>query len=343
MTVGEVRFTLREMASEAPDPDSTLPAVAQPALPDILRAEIDRAADYARASRSPATQRAYASDWRIFVAWCDQRGIESLPASPGAVATFLAAQADAGVKAPTIGRRLAAIGYHHRQAGCDPPQEQPGAGAIKEVLAGIRNAIGIRKTRKKPADAEALRAMLRTIEGNDLRALRDRAVLAIGMAAALRRSELVALDVDDIEILAEGLRVLIGRSKTDQAGEGAMIAIPEGRRLRPKTLLLEWMAAAGHKEGPLFRRLTRGGELTKDPMSDRAIARLVQRCAADAGLDPTLFAGHSLRSGFLTEAARQGASIFKMRDVSRHKSVQVLSEYVRDAELFRDHAGESFL
>jgi hypothetical protein len=95
--------------------------------------------------------------------------------------------------------------------------------------------------------------------------------------------------------------------------------------------------------GPLFRRLTRGGELTADPMSDRAVARLVQRCAAAAGFDPVEFAGHSLRSGFLTEAARQGASIFKMRDVSRHKSVQVLSDYVRDAELFRDHAGSRFL
>jgi integrase len=168
-------------------------------------------------------------------------------------------------------------------------------------------------------------------------------VLAIGMAAALRRSELVALAVDDIGLAPEGLQLFIGRSKTDQAGEGAVIAIPEGRRIRPKALLLEWMVAAGHEEGPLFRRLTRADGLTRQPMSDRAVARLVQRCAADAGLDPTQFAGHSLRSGFITEAARQGASIFKMQEVSRHKSVQVLSEYVRDAERFRDHAGERFL
>jgi integrase len=312
-------------------------------LPDILRAEVERAADYARASRSAATQRAYASDWRIFQNWCESRGLQSLPATPAIVATFLASEADSGVKTPTITRRLAAIGYHHRQAGFDPPQQQPGAGALKEVVAGIRKAIGTRKERKKPADADALRDMLRAIEGDDLRAVRDRAVLAIGMAAALRRSELVALAVNDVELTPDGLRLLIGHSKTDQTGEGAIIAIPEGRRIRPKALLLSWMSAAGHDDGPLFRRLTRSGELTGDPMSDRAVARLVQRCAGAAGLDPSKFAGHSLRSGFLTEAARQGASIFKMRDVSRHKSVQVLSEYVRDAELFRDHAGDRFL
>lgn len=344
------------MASEAPDSDSNLPAmVQQPALPDILRAEIERAADYAKASRSRATQRAYASDWEIFTAWCDARGLASLPTTPAIVATFLAFEADRGIKANTIGRRLAAIGYHHRQAGVDPPQEQSGAGTMLEVLAGIRNAHGTRKERKAPADADALGAMLATIEGDDLRALRDRAVLATGMAAALRRSELVALWIEDVELPTEGLRLLIGRSKTDQAGEGAVIAIPEGRRIRPKALLLAWteaaMAAARALDnplitletGPLFRRLTRGGVLTADPMSDRAVARLVQRCAADAGFNPAEFAGHSLRSGFLTEAARQGASIFKMRDVSRHKSVQVLSDYVRDAELFRDHAGEKFL
>lgn len=344
------------MASEAPDPNSTLPAtVTQPSLPDVLRAEIERAADYAKASRSPATQRAYASDWNIFTAWCDARGLASLPATPAIVATFLAFEADRGIKANTIGRRLAAIGHHHRQAGVDPPQEQSGASAMLEVLAGIRNALGTRKERKAPADADALGAMLATIGGEDLRALRDRAVLAIGMAAALRRSELVALSIADVALPPEGLRLLIGRSKTDQASEGVVVAIPEGRRIRPKALLLAWTNAAMEAarqvgnplttfdEGPLFRRLTRGGELTSDPMSDRAVARLVQRCAAAAGFDPTDYAGHSLRSGFLTEAARQGASIFKMRDVSRHKSVQVLSDYVRDAELFRDHAGAGFL
>lgn len=343
------------MASDDGLNDQLPATVPQSELPDILRAEVERAADYARASRSAATQRAYNSDWKIFASWCELRGLESLPTSPAVVATFLAFEADNGLKANTIGRRLAAIGHHHRQAGMDPPQEQSGAGAMFEVMAGIRNTLGTRRDRKSPADAEALGAMLTTITGDNLRALRDRALLAIGMAAALRRSELVSLSIEDVELPADGLRLLVGRSKTDQSGEGVVVAIPEGRRIRPKALLLAWTEAAmktarhlnnpliSFDTGPLFRRLSRGGELTADPMSDRAVARLVQRCAADAGFDPADFAGHSLRSGFLTEAARQGASIFKMRDVSRHKSVQVLSDYVRDAELFRDHAGDRFL
>lgn len=185
--------------------------------------------------------------------------------------------------------------------------------------------------------------MLAAIEGDGLRATRDRAILAIGMAAALRRSEIVALEVGHVGIVPEGLRLTIARSKTDRAGEGAVIAIPEGTRIRPKALLLAWMAAAGHAEGPLFRRLTRKDALTPAPMSDRAIARLVQTHAAAAGYDPTLFGGHSLRAGFITEGAAQGATIFKLQEVSRHKSVQVLSEYVRNADLFKDHAGQRFL
>lgn len=173
--------------------------------------------------------------------------------------------------------------------------------------------------------------------------MRDRAILAVGMAAALRRSEIVALDVAHVGIVPEGLRLTIARSKTDRTGQGAVIAIPEGSRIRPKALLLAWMAAAGHQEGPLFRRLSRSDALTPAAMSDRAIARLVQQHAAAAGYDPTHFAGHSLRAGFLTEGAAQGATIFKLQEVSRHKSVQVLSDYVRNAELFKDHAGDRFL
>ena len=180
-----------------------------------------------------------------------------------------------------------------------------------------------------------------------LRAVRDRALLAFGMAGAFRRSELVALRVSDVEWVKEGLRVTIRRGKTDQEGAGATVAIPEGRRLRPKALLEAWVQQAGIVDGPLFRQLVRGkkdaASVAPSPMSDRAVARLVQARAVAAGYLGSDFAGHSLRAGFLTAAARAGASVFKMREVSRHKSMQVLADYVRDAELFRDHAGEGFL
>lgn len=314
-----------------------------PAPPGILAAEIESAAAYARASRASSTQRVYASDWKIFLVWCDERSIEPLPADPRAVATFLAAEADGGAKPSAIGRRLAAIGYHHRQAGMQPPRSREGAAVISQVLGGIRRTKGVWPVRKRAADGDALRDMLRAIEGDGLRSERDRAVLALGMAASLRRSEIVALTLDDIELVAEGLKVIVRGSNSDQERAGVVIAVPEGRRIRPKALLLVWLAAAGHKDGPLFRKLTPADRLTPAAMSDRSIARVVQKHAAAAGYDPGEFAGHSLRAGFLTEAKATGASIFKIQEVSRHKSVQVLAAYVRSRELFRDHAGERFL
>ena len=330
--------------NEEVDPSRLLPVLPrQSPLPDILRDEIERAAQYAKASRAPSTRRAYEADWKIFMAWCQQHGVDPLPASADAVAVFASADADAGTNPRTIGKRISAIAYYHRQSGYVPPNTAADSGRLLEVLAGIRATHGKPKVRKRAADASALRHMLATIAGDGLRAHRDRALLAIGMSAALRRSELVALKVADVGLVEKGIELMIAKSKTDQAREGVVVAIPEGNRIRPKELLLAWMAAAGHSEGQLFRRLTRADALTGDSMSDRAVARLVQKCAGAAGYDPSFYAGHSLRAGFLTEAANNRASIFKMQDVSRHKSVQVLSEYVRSAELFDDHAGSGFL
>lgn len=317
--------------------------VDQPSLPTILNDKIERATAYAKAARSTATRRAYGSDWAIFKDWCATHGLTWLPASPEIVAVFASDQATAGLNPSTIHRRVAAIGYYHRAGGHPAPTALPTAGRLAEVLAGIRAEHGGAKRQKRPADATALRNMLMTIEGEGLRAIRDRAILAIGMAAALRRSEIVALSVEHVGLVPEGLRLTIAHSKTDQARHGAVIAIPEGSRIRPKALLLAWMAAAGHSEGFLFRRLSRSDALTPNAMSDRAIARLVQHYAAAAGYDPTQFAGHSLRAGFLTEGAAQGATIFKLQEVSRHRSVQVLSDYVRNAELFKNHAADRFL
>lgn len=311
--------------------------------PVLFAEEVAAARGYAEAARAPATRRAYASDWARFAAWCAERGARPLGCGPELVAVFLAHEAAAGCAPSTVGRRLAAIGAHHLDAGLTAPQERQGAAAIRRVVAGIRRSHGTAPVRKAAADADHLRDMLRAISGADLRSLRDRALLAIGMAGALRRSELVALDLADVTLVPGGLELLIRRSKTDQEGAGVRIAIPEGRRIRPKALLLEWIAAAGIAEGPLFLSLSAKGRVLGTRMSDKGVARVVKARARAAGLDPAQFSAHSLRAGFITEAARQGASVFKIREVSRHRSVQVLADYVREAELLRDHAGERFL
>jgi integrase len=324
----------------APLPDRDHP----PSPPAVSAAEIGAARGYVEASRAAATRRAYDGDWRRFSAWCRDRGAPALPASAALVAVYLSALAQTGKTPPTIGRALAAIAHTHKRAGHTPPHRASGGQVIAEVLAGVRRSRATPPQRKAPADAEFLSLLLRSIAGDGLAALRDRALLAFGMALAARRSELVALDVADLDWGEQGVRATIRRSKTDQEGGGAVVAVPEGRRIRPLVHLRAWLAAAAISEGPLFRPLWKGGRRVRDVrLSDHAVARILQARVVAAGLDPARYGGHSLRAGFVTAAARAGADVWKIQQVSRHRSMQVLSGYVRDARLFDDHAGEPFL
>jgi integrase len=149
--------------------------------------------------------------------------------------------------------------------------------------------------------------------------------------------------VADVEETEAGLRVTIRYSKTDQEGQGVTIAIARGDVACPVKALREWMRAAGIEAGPLFRPINKAGRVAQARLTDRSVANIVKVYAERAGFDARTFSGHSLRSGFLTSAAAKGASIFKMMDVSRHKSVETLRGYVRDAEIFKDHAGAGLL
>lgn len=151
------------------------------------------------------------------------------------------------------------------------------------------------------------------------------------------------LDIADIEETDAGLRITIRRSKTDQEGHGQTIAIVRGGETCPVKAVKNWIAAAAISGGPLFRPVAKGGRFGATRLTDKSVCNIVKAYAADLGLKPGDFGAHSLRSGFLTSAARRGASVFKMRDVSRHKSMDVLQAYVRDADLFRDHAGAGLL
>jgi site-specific recombinase XerD len=265
--------------------------------------------------------------------------VEPLPASVDTVAAYLASLARSGLKASTITRRCAGIRYMHRLAGLEPPTNNE---ALKAVLAGIRRSIGTAVMRKAPATAETIRAIMADIPVN-LRGLRDRALLLVGFAGALRRSELVALDVADLEETVEGLLVRIKRSKTDQEGLGDFVSIPHGSRLRPVAGVKAWLEAAGIAEGPIFRSIKKGGSLTLGRLSDRSVAQIVKARAEGAGFDASLFSGHSLRAGFVTSALHHGADILRVMDVTRHREVSTLKTYDRRAKAFKQHAGEAFL
>ena len=172
---------------------------------------------------------------------------------------------------------------------------------------------------------------------------RDRALLALGFAGAFRRSELCALQVDDLVEVPDGLRVLIRRSKTDQTGEGQEVAIPRGYKLRPVEAVQTWLAAAEISSGPVFRAVALGGKVSDRVLADDSASRIVKRYARWVGLEASTFSGHSLRSGFLTSAAESGASIWKLAEVSRHRSLGTLRGYVRRVDLFKEHAGAAFL
>ncbi|HYF06329.1 MAG TPA: site-specific integrase [Acetobacteraceae bacterium] len=305
----------------------------------LAQQEAEAAHAFALAEKAPATRRAYDSDFAMFSAWCDHRGASPLPAAPEAVAAFLAYSAQAGAKPSTISRRLAAIRYAHALAGLEPPTSAEG---VRATLRGIRRTIGAAKAQKAPATAERVAAMA-ALAPATLRGLRDRAILLFGFAGAFRRSELVALQVEDLTETPDGLRVRIAQSKTDQEGQGQEVAIPNGTRLRPVEALQAWIAAAGTTEGPIFRRVAKSGRVLPGALAAESVADIVKHYARAAGFDPAAFAGHSLRAGFLTSGAERGASIFKLMEVSRHKSVDTLRSYVRRAELFKDHAGAGFL
>jgi site-specific recombinase XerD len=313
-----------------------------PALP-LGTGSLARAADYARAEKADATRSAYAKDFAHFSRWCLQSGSGALPAAIETVAAYLATIADAGLSVSTLNRRLAAIAYAHRLKGFDAPGS---AEPIRMVMRGIRRTLGTAPKRKAPATAKALGRMLRAAEKHNtcvISRLRDRALLLIGFAAALRRSELVGLDVEHLERSAAGLIIRIGRSKTDQEGEGAEIAVPRGTKLRPVEALDAWLTAAKITTGPVFRQIRRGNHLQAERLSDHAVADIIKRHARAAGLDPKLFSGHSLRAGFVTSALESGADVLKVMDVTRHRSVQTLKGYDRRAKAFKDHAGAKFL
>ena len=309
----------------------------------------EAARGYANRSRASSTWRAYESDWRTFLDWCDGAGVTPLPASPRDVARFLAVEALPTAERPngratsTLRGRLAAIRLMHLGAGLVSPHAAP---EVTEVLRGIANARrDVPSGRKRPAlDADICR-MVDALDIATLAGLRDRAVLLLGFAGALRRSEIVALDVADLERRDEGLLVTVRHSKTDQAGSGQTVAVPAqaDSPYCPVEAVEHWTLAAGVRAGAVFRRFFRGDVPSPHRLSAQSVAAIVKRGATAIGRDPAELSGHSLRHGFLTQAARNGSDVFRMAAQSRHRDVRTVMTYVQDETRFDDHPGQGML
>jgi site-specific recombinase XerD len=185
--------------------------------------------------------------------------------------------------------------------------------------------------------------MLETIDHQDMHGTRDRALLLLGFACALRRSEIVALKVEDLEEAPGGITVQVRKSKTDQEQRGQTVPLPTRHFMRPVQALRDWLDRAGITEGHIFRRISPGGTVLADPLSGAVVAAIVKRYCPLAGLDPASFAGHSLRAGFVTSAVEEGASAIRIADVTRHRDLNTVLIYVRRLNSFVEHPLEKVL
>ena len=309
---------------------------------------------------SDNTRTAYGKGWRMFLDYCASEGVnEPLSASPDLVACFLVSLATR--PSPRSGRMLSmstvvlyksAVSKKFVEAGLPSPANHP---VVRSTLKGLARFRGSSRRRVEALREYHIEAMLEAAP-DTLIGRRDAAIIAVGFAGALRRSEICNLYVEDIKLLpergqegrgkgeGEGRMILtIRRSKTDQPGMGQTVPILDGRGIRPIERVRQWLAGSGIAAGPLFQTMKRGGGLQGKPMHHGDIARIVKRYAELVGLDPRDVAGHSLRAGFITSAAVHHARLDKIMAVSRHTNPTTVMGYIRDAEAFADHAGVGFL
>lgn len=285
--------------------------------------------DYLSLSLSEASKRAYQADMRHFQEWGG-----TLPSSPAQVAQYLASHAQTH-KVATLRRWVASLSKAHQLAGMVNPVN---SGLVKAALRGICRSRGTARREAKPLLREDLFAILSMIRDRPID-LRDKALLLIGFAGAFRRSELVGLNVSDIEHVRQGLIIHLRRSKTDQEGQGRKIGIPRGRsQWCPIVQLDEWLKASNITEGPLFRPIDKAGNVQAPCLSGEAVSLIVKKRAQQAGFDPNPYSGHSLRAGLATSAATAGASAWKIRQQTGHASDAMLNRYIRDGDLFNANA-----
>jgi integrase len=301
---------------------------------------------YARHAKADNTRRAYRAGVRAWCDWCLNHALPCLPARAQDVVAFLAAERGRGRSVTTVELRRAAIRYLHFIAGCPVPTAEA---HVAETVAGMRRHAadqGELPNKKLAATLDILRDILARIP-DDLPGLRDRALLLLGFAGALRRAELAAIRVEHLELRERGLRLTLPRSKGERAGRAVTVAIPYGRtELCPVRAVRHWQEAASISEGALFRRIwvppAGSGALPSPRVGTAAIdpgtvARIVKKRAQAAGFDRDLLGGHSLKRGALTTGMDRGVHPTRLKQLGRHKSYAVLDEYLQFGDPFENH------
>ena len=287
-----------------------------------LRSDIRK---YRAASKADGTKLAMAKNWRMFALWCDSEEAVPFPCTPGLLEAYLVHLAETGLKAASIDQARWAINARHKLNGLPAPGDTE---RVKVVVAGIRRTIGSRQVQKSALTMDHLRS----IEfGDSLIDKRNKAVLLLGFAAGLRRSEISALRVEDLESHDDGYRVHILNSKTDQERKGEFVdVVPSvSAHACPVQSVDAWRAAARIESGSLFPSIDRWGNLGS-ALSTVSIAKIVKSAAAACGLNAAEFGGHSLRVGCATYLLDRGVPLNIVAKQGRWKKHDTVLRYDRN-------------
>lgn len=284
------------------------------------------------ATHAASTRKVYAFAWQRWVRWCSGRGIVAFPAEPAAVCAYLTECAEQGRSLATIDSACSAIGHQHRSRGVPDPVDHD---AVRQVRRGLRRIIGRAPRRPtRPLSVADVRQIVTAIDRTTERGVRDTAILLLGFAGALRRSELAALTVADLEAKPGGVLLHLRRSKTDQEGRGQVVGVAHGQHglTDPITALDAWLEIRGTAPGPVFTSLRQGCPALR-PISGNAVSALVKEHALAAGLSSGRISGHSLRAGHATSAALAGIGIDRIAAQTRHRRIDILIDrYIRPVQ-----------
>ena len=292
-----------------------------------------------RNSKANNTLRAYKSDFKDFGVFCSKHGLSSLPTEPKIISLYLTHLSKKS-KISTLRRRLVSISMVHKLKGHYLDTKHP---IIVENLMGIRRIKGSIQKGKKPLLINHLKSIINTInekKTNETKKLRDKTIILIGFGGGFRRTELISIDYEDLEFVPEGLKITLRKSKTDQFGEGMIKGLPyfDDQNYCPVINLKNWLEISNIKTGPIFRRFSKGTNLTEKRLTDQSVALLIKEYLSLAGIENKNFAGHSLRSGFATAAADAGADERSIMAMTGHKTTQMVRRYIKEANLFKNNA-----
>jgi integrase len=323
-----------EIASGA-SAEAGVTAPVRPVSGEALAA-LAAAMDFADQALSPATRRAYRAGWQHFCRWCEAAGWPALPAAPETVGAYLATLAPSCASS-TLVQRLAALSRAHRLASLPWPSAHP---AIRNTLRGIQRRHGRPAQQAAALMTDDLTRLVATCDAT-LAGQRDRALLLLGYAGALRRSELVAIAREHVTFDKDGLRLLIPRAKGDQTGKGVSIGLPRaGAPDRCPVRALEvWLEASGCRYGPVFRGIDHRGVISTRGLHPDAVRTILARRAALAGVvaaSGERLSPHGLRAGFITQAYLNGARDEQIMEHTRQKDLRTMRGYVRRARLVSD-------